>query len=767
MKTRLLFLLFTLIVIQTSKAQYVTIPDSNFRNYLVQKYPTCFNAGKQLDTNCFLITSETSLDIDTKLIESFEGLQYFKTLVILQCYHNKATTLPIGSPYIEVLYANDNKLTVLPELPQTLVDFNCSNNELTSIPALPPMLKEFFCSNNHLTELPALPPHLYQLAFYSNKIRTIPPMPDTLAYLFCDDNLLTQLPAQLPSSLYIFSCANNLLVSLPPLPNSLWQFVCNNNKLTTLPNIPQNMNAITCDHNLLSSLPTLPAGLKNLVCSDNPLYCLPLLPFGIEYAGIGHTNLTCVPNTVNSAAVFDTVLPLCSGGAGICTYNPIIKGTVYFDQNNNGTFDSLETVLPAQMVRALPDNWISASNPNGTYLINLTKNISNTWSCVNNTRYGTFTPASYSRTPSITGILSGTYNFGLRLSPGVNDLEAVLGATPSRPGFTTTVAFSVNNVGTTDQTGVTVKFYKPADFNIVSASLSPTSIINDTLIWENISIPLFHSASFTINLEVPVSAVPGSEVKYEAWANSIQRDSTPTDNYARWVQQITAAIDPNNKIVNKNSLPQNYNAAKDKLVYTIYFQNTGTAPAFTVIVRDTLPDNIDAGSLRVVNASHPYQLVVRDKNIIEVTFPIIQLPDSNSNEPASHGFVQLEFKAKASLPLNTEIINRAGILFDYNAPVMTNTATTTISITTGISSNPKLAFKLFPNPSSGRIQVELPYAGEGKFILFDMNGKMIMKNNIEATSTFQINVSDLPAATYLLSIEVNGVVSSSKVIILR
>jgi uncharacterized repeat protein (TIGR01451 family) len=228
------------------------------------------------------------------------------------------------------------------------------------------------------------------------------------------------------------------------------------------------------------------------------------------------------------------------------------------------------------------------------------------------------------------------------------------------------------------------------------------------------------------------------------------------DNYTKWSEIIRGSFDPNDKLVNKETLPPTYNAEKDRLLYTIRFQNTGTDTAFTVIVRDEIPTNLEVSSLRVVNASHSYQLIVREKNIVEVAFPNIQLPDSTANEAKSHGFVQLEFKPKAGLPLNAEINNNASIFFDYNSPVITNTATTRVQITTGIADNKKLAFKLFPNPSSEKITIQLPYEGKGKWLLTDISGKIIKQSNIENnTRSFDINVNDIANGTYLLSLEIN------------
>jgi hypothetical protein len=55
------------------------------------------------------------------------------------------------------------------------------------------------------------------------------------------------------------------------------------------------------------------------------------------------------------------------------------------------------------------------------------------------------------------------------------------------------------------------------------------------------------------------------------------------------------------------------------------------------------------------------------------TFDNILLPDSNVNEPESHGYVKFTIELKDSIPQDTKIENFAGIYFDFNDPVITNT----------------------------------------------------------------------------------------------
>ncbi len=144
--------------------------------------------------------------------------------------------------------------------------------------------------------------------------------------------------------------------------------------------------------------------------------------------------------------------------------------------------------------------------------------------------------------------------------------------------------------------------------------------------------------------------------------------------------QVSAPFDPNDKTgfpkgsgITNNILPT------QDIEYMIRFQNVGTDTAFKVVIRDTLTQDLDILSLRTGTSSHPYQFRMYGPRILEWTFENIQLPDSTTNEPASNGFVKFKIKQKANLPDGTIIENRAGIYFDFEAPVITNTYAHTIA----------------------------------------------------------------------------------------
>ncbi len=144
-------------------------------------------------------------------------------------------------------------------------------------------------------------------------------------------------------------------------------------------------------------------------------------------------------------------------------------------------------------------------------------------------------------------------------------------------------------------------------------------------------------------------------------------------------QEVVAAYDPNDKKASpKGYMDQHLIEANTELEYRIRFQNTGTATALNVVLIDTISPHLDLASFRPGTSSHPYEIEMEGDNLIRFVFDNIMLPDSNANEPASHGFVTFEIDQKPDNPIGTLLENYADIYFDFNDPVRTDTAWHTI-----------------------------------------------------------------------------------------
>lgn len=210
--------------------------------------------------------------------------------------------------------------------------------------------------------------------------------------------------------------------------------------------------------------------------------------------------------------------------------------------------------------------------------------------------------------------------------------------------------------------------------------------------------------------------------------------------------------------------------------YLIRFQNTGTDTAFTVVIRDTLSPLLDPTSIEPGASSHDYRFELYGSGILRFTFDHIMLPDSNVNEPLSHGFVKFRVKQRDNNPLGSLIENRAGIYFDFNAPIITNTTRHTLGVSfieidpvNGLRpGHPAMpSIKVYPNPfeETALFELENIQSTHLVFSLFDVNGRQV-KSAIFDKNRFQFQRDGLPSGMYFFQIATpDGAVAKGKVVL--
>jgi Secretion system C-terminal sorting domain len=140
---------------------------------------------------------------------------------------------------------------------------------------------------------------------------------------------------------------------------------------------------------------------------------------------------------------------------------------------------------------------------------------------------------------------------------------------------------------------------------------------------------------------------------------------------------IRDSYDPNEKV----ALPEGPTVlSEQEMLFTIRFQNTGTDTAYSVVVADTLYSSFDPATINTIASSHPYKFELTGKINPRMAwiFGGIKLPDSTTNERASHGFVTFKAKMKSGLANGVQITNQADIYFDYNSSIRTNKIIRTI-----------------------------------------------------------------------------------------
>jgi uncharacterized repeat protein (TIGR01451 family) len=225
-------------------------------------------------------------------------------------------------------------------------------------------------------------------------------------------------------------------------------------------------------------------------------------------------------------------------------------------------------------------------------------------------------------------------------------------------------------------------------------------------------------------------------------------------------QALLAPLDPNVKLVAAQDFSHLGYVETDEiddnddLTYMIHFQNVGTIAAQDIVIRDTLDAGLLPSTLRPGAASALYNYVVMGNEIL-FRFANINLPDSNTNEPASHGFVKFTVsQAPGHLP-GTVIHNQASIYFDFESPVVTNQTVNTIPLASGIHAGLQDVATIYPNPGHEQLIVQRRVDQNMTFVLYDLAGKELRRVAISGMRTV-VPTTDLPAGIYLYRLEAEG-----------
>ena len=645
-------------------------------------------------------------------INKLVSLPSLPSLVTLDCHGNLLTSLPSLPSSLTYLSIGGNQISNLTSLPSSLKTFTCYNNQLDSLPTLPTSLNHLSASNNQFTFLSALPNSLTYLDISKNYITTLPALPTSLATLGCASNLLTSLPS-LPATLVLLDCSKNQITTIPTLPPSLVNLICFKNQLTTLPLLPATLTTLKCSSNFLTTIPSLPASLNYFECGKNQITSLPELPTLLNHLNCDSNPLTCLPFLNNVTTLyFSNTLVNCLPSYGIVTTsNPSIatiplcgvfntngcevlwniEGLAFFDKDTNCITGPNEPFLKNQKLNLYKNGVLDQqnfSNLNGDYYFD-------TYSFdFYKTEFDTTglpfevycpSPGFYTDTISVSDSLKNDRNFGLKCK----DLDLAAASIFSdnlRPASIREIEIQAgdysNYFGVHCAAGIsgTVNITITGACNYFSptmGALTPNTVIGNVLTYNIADFGILsYDSSFNFNILVDTTAALGSQICIQVSISTTSQELNYNNNLLSQCFTVVGSFDPNDKTAFPNST---LDISGDRwLTYLIRFQNTGTASAEHIFITDTLSTALDWSTFNLLSYSHQPLTQVYNDGLVKFSFPNIHLPDSNTNEPASHGYVQYKIRAKDSLALGSTIENTANIFFDFNAPVITNTTSNTV-----------------------------------------------------------------------------------------
>ena len=431
-----------------------------------------------------------------------------------------------------------------------------------------------------------------------------------------------------------------------------------------------------------------------------------------------------------------------------------VNGTVYMDYNEDCVmgYSGVETRVPGALLEFQPGPYYATANASGAYSINLPT--------------GAYTMqqiatgiAQHCPPPPSPVNVSGVQTLHVGDTALVPlDAQVTLTHGPARPGFQLQYAIEQANLtpATTGNTS-TVFTFEPV-LSFVSAFPAPTNISGNVLTWDQAALGAFGVRSIQVHLQVPpdislVGTVLNASVSFSCANADVDLDNNITSSPVT----VTASYDPNDKrAFTSTGSTSIWTIDEDEWIdYTIRFQNTGTDTAFNVVITDTLPETLDPASITWGAGSHAHSRALIGQGVLKFIFPNILLPDSNVDEPGSHGFVGFRIRPRLPITPGTVIENIANIYFDYNPPVITEPSVLVAEFSTVVRELGEGGVQLFPNPATNVLNIRSMGMGLSEVMIIASDGRVAGRTRVQGAA-IALDIGHLKAGVYTVEILTDG-----------
>ncbi|WP_420573250.1 T9SS type A sorting domain-containing protein [Kordia sp.] len=486
-------------------------------------------------------------------------------------------------------------------------------------------------------------------------------------------------------------------------------------------------------------------------CTSSPFLIDTTDTYYLELTGtVNHTD----PNSYTEANYIFSTINLYKDNS---PHN--IQGKVTYDENADNCATS--TYTPANIqIKSTASTTGNVYYSNTNSLGNYGFSFEETGTVITEIPNGTITsnPINYSNTFTTAQTISNQ-NFCITSTIVGTDVSVViLPTTDARPGFNSSYSILYTNNGGTTANGTIDFIYDNTSVNHLSSSPTENSSTANSLHWNYSNLQPFETRIINVffNINTPPTVNNGDVLSYQA--NITPLTETITANNTFDLQQITiGSYDPNDAIILQGPLITAAQALED-LYFRIRFQNTGTASAIHINVNTVLDTDLDWSTFTPIYASHAYTTTVNNGEV-NFKFDNINLADSTTDEPNSHGYIIFKAKPNTGFTIGDIISCKADIYFDYNLPIITNTATTQIDGTLSLNdvSNNEVYFTMYPNPVKNQVEVSIQQ--KAKYIIVNSHGQQL-KNGVLYQGKNTLNLESISNGIYFLKvISTNGFIT--------
>lgn len=443
----------------------------------------------------------------------------------------------------------------------------------------------------------------------------------------------------------------------------------------------------------------------------------------------------------------------------------LIGGTLYADLNEDGTQGATEAGLAYRLVQLQNTNELALTDAEGLYEFTVAG-------------MGTFTTEApevpyYTKDPQVRttvldsiGVEDLTLHFRYEPQGDIKDLEVSITAlSPFRPGQPVMYDVLCRNIGTSP-VDATLDLLVSTALSIDALTPAASLVNGNELHWDLGILAPFGHAHVLVDATVSPDSFLGAIVTTTATIGPLVLDQDTSNNSVVHTGGVITAVDPNAIHVDHTTCLE-AELSDIVLEYFIQFQNTGNDTAFYVRVDNVLPFNTELTSFEFVGASHPVQLLYDHRTrLMQFVFEDILLPDSNVNEPKSHGYIRYRLRPLGSLVEGDTVANSVAIYFDLNDPVITEPAFTLVvpePQTWGVPEGAGIWYA--PNPCGDVLTVRWNGPIErGELVVRDMLGRDLVRKALSGTSA-EVHLASLASGTYLLTADLDGTRLSGKVVV--
>ena len=301
-------------------------------------------------------------------------------------------------------------------------------------------------------------------------------------------------------------------------------------------------------------------------------------------------------------------------------------------------------------------------------------------------------------------------------------------------------------------------------------SPTPLTIAGDSIVWAVSALAALDANPRHLHYQVnygTTTLTVGDTVNSYFYLTPTIGDTNTSNNCVIINDTVKSGCDPNEMSVTPSGCMHATSSAIP-LQYTINFMNIGNDTAFNIYVMDTLSSNVDPSSLRIIMATNTMNTVLYNAagySIVKFDFPAINLVDS-ATCPQCSGGVIFNINTIAGLDSGATVFNHAGVFFDDNPVVMTNTVENAIGCpgdTSSIpSATPTLAtvqkIDIYPNPAATQLFIHSSNQPVSEVSITNLVGQTIYNNmQTSAIHLFTVDVSAFPAGVYFVKVNGNDV----------